>query len=70
MQTPLSYIMDLTKTSAREIADQTGINVTLLSKFKNNQRKLQYNSQYPLLLADFSFSAEQNRAVMWCGTFL
>ena len=66
MQTPLSYIMDLTKTSAREIADQTGINVTLLSKFKNNQRKLQYNSRYPLLLADFFLQcrAEQSGHVV------
>ena len=41
MSTPLSYLMSLTKTSAKEIAEQTGINVTLLSKFKNGQRKVE-----------------------------
>lgn len=58
--------MDVTKTSAREIADQTGINVTLLSKFKNDQRKLQYNSKYPTLLADFFLQcrAEQTAGVV------
>lgn len=66
METPLSHIMEITKTSAKEITDHTGINVTLLSKFKNNQRKLQYRSRYPLLLADFFLQcrAEQNGHVV------
>lgn len=66
LSTPLSYLMSLTKTSAKEIAEQTGINVTLLSKFKNGQRKLQYHSRYPLLLADFFLQcrAEQSAHVV------
>lgn len=54
--------MERTKSSAREIADQTGINVTLLSKLKNGQRKLQYSSRYPTLLADFFLQSRAERS--------
>ena len=66
MNTPLAHLMSLTKSSAKEIAGQTGIDVTLLSKLKNGQRRLQYNSRYPALLADYFLQsrAEQSSHVV------
>jgi len=62
LQTPLAQLMDITKTTAKQISDHTGINVTLLSKFKNAQRRLSYNSKYPELLAGFFLNSETEQA--------
>lgn len=70
LQTPLSQIMEITRTTAKEVSDATGINVTLLSKFKNNQRKMQYRSKYPLLLADFFLQCRAEQTGYTVSKFL
>ena len=62
MQSPLSHLMELTNTTAKQISDYTGINVTLLSKFKNKQRKINYNSKYPALLSEYFLNSKEEQA--------
>lgn len=70
MQTPLSQLMDMTRTTAKQISDHTGINVTLLSKFKNAQRPLNYKSKYPALLADYFLNNETEQVTNTIHKFL
>ena len=70
MQTPLAQLMELTRITAKQISDNTGINVTLLSKFKNNQRELNYASKYPSMLAEFFLQNDIERATQAVHRFL
>lgn len=70
LQTPLAHLMEMTKTTAKQISDYTGINVTLLSKFKNNQRRLNYHSQYPAMLSGYFLENETEQATQTVHRFL
>lgn len=70
MQTPLSQLMDMTKITAKQISNHTGINVTLLSKFKNRQRPLNYASRYPGLLAEYFLTNDREKDTQTVHRFL
>ena len=52
----LGYLMDIVKITGKELSEDVNIDNTTISKWKNNQRKLKYNSTYPRILAKYFLS--------------
>ena len=49
----LGYLMRLLEISGRELANELVIDITNISKWKNNQRKLTYKSKYSRQIAEY-----------------
>lgn len=49
----LGYLMGLLEISGRELANELVIDITNISKWKNNQRKLTYKSKYSRQIAEY-----------------
>lgn len=56
--TRLGYLMDLVMVTGKEIAEETNIDKTTISKWRNNQRKIKYRSKYPSILANYFLKDE------------
>ncbi|OOP72773.1 hypothetical protein [Clostridium beijerinckii] len=52
----LGYLMDLMEITGKELSVELNIDNTTISKWKNNQRKLKYNSDYPRMISEYFLS--------------
>ena len=65
--TKLGYLMDLVKITGKELSEKINIDNTTISKWKNNQRKINPRSEYPRTLAKFfledEFELQRNQII-------
>lgn len=52
----LGYLMEIVKITGKELSKELNIDNTTISKWKNNQRKIKYSSDYPRILAEYFLS--------------